>query len=356
MAQKKFELPPQIDKYLAALSKLYAQDGKRSLQELIVNAQVRIHEEWSYDGIDGGVWGHALYLTVPDSLFLLAVKQKDKIQSQISNDLNRLHNVRGEYIEAVFIEMEAPADTDWRRESGLSLVTKRTVADAAARRIWVDGGFRVFLSHKTAVKKQVGELKERLRLFGLSCFVAHEDIHPTKTWQNEIENALASMDAFVALLTDDFHDSDWTDQEVGYALARGIPMIAVRIGRDPYGFIGKFQALTCDWNNAAVEVAKVFLKQDRMVSAYVAATKECTSWDKGNILSAGLPAIEKLSEKRVDELVAAYNENGELRGSFGFNGTKPTLFGKGLVFHLNRLSARSFAFDKAGCIQEDFSF
>lgn len=38
MAKPKFRLPPDIDRYLAALSKLYAQEGKRSLQELIVNA------------------------------------------------------------------------------------------------------------------------------------------------------------------------------------------------------------------------------------------------------------------------------------------------------------------------------
>jgi len=90
------------------------------------------------------------------------------------------------------------------------------------------------------VKKETAALKERLQLLGVSCFVAHEDIHPGHEWQDEIENALASMDGFAALLTEGFHDSAWTDQEVGYALARGVPMIAVRLGRDPYGFIGKF--------------------------------------------------------------------------------------------------------------------
>ena len=65
----------------------------------------------------------------------------------------------------------------------------------------------------------------------MSCFVAHVDIHPTKEWQDEIESALSSMDGFVALLTDKFHESDWTDQEVGFALARGVPIIAVRLKR-----------------------------------------------------------------------------------------------------------------------------
>jgi len=42
-----FELPKTIERYLAALSKLYAQNGKRELQEIIVNAQTRVHEDWS---------------------------------------------------------------------------------------------------------------------------------------------------------------------------------------------------------------------------------------------------------------------------------------------------------------------
>jgi nucleoside 2-deoxyribosyltransferase len=356
MTKRKFDLPPQIERLLASLSKLYAQDGERELQELIVNAQVRIHEEWTYDNLDGGTFGHALYLTVPDSLFLRVAKKRDKIQRRIRDDLDSLHHVQQEHFAAVFLEMDAPADADWRLESGLSLTTNRVVGKAAAKRIWEDGRFRVFLSHKSAVKKQVAALKEKLRLFGISCFVAHEDVNPTKEWQNEIENALASMDAFVALLTRDFHDSEWTDQEVGYALARAVPLIAVRLERNPYGFIGKFQALAAKWDEAPAGIARVLLKQDRMVSAYIAAAKGCTSFDNGNILAEGLSAIERLSEKQVDELVAAYNTNGQLRGSFGFNGTRPVTFGKGLVFHLNRLSERQFTFNKSMLIEEKIPF
>ena len=88
-----FELPKNIDRYLAALSKLYAQEGKRPLQKLIVNATSRVHEEWSRDNWNGGTYGHALYLAIPESLFLSSVKQKSEIQTQIREDLNKVHNV-----------------------------------------------------------------------------------------------------------------------------------------------------------------------------------------------------------------------------------------------------------------------
>src|ERR1035438_7276343 len=97
----KFELPKSIDRHLAALSKLYAQEGKRQLQELIVNAQTRIHEEWSRDNWNGGTYGHALYLILPEPLFLSSVKQKNDIQTQIKEDLNKVHNIPNEFIEEV---------------------------------------------------------------------------------------------------------------------------------------------------------------------------------------------------------------------------------------------------------------
>jgi hypothetical protein len=339
---KAFELTANIERYLAALSKLYAQDGKRELQEIVVNAQVRVHEEWTYDNWDGGVWGHALFLTVPESIFLRSVKKKDEVQNEIKEDINKIHNVRDEFIDAVFLEMDVPDDAAWRLESGLLIAGKRDVSDDAVKRIWGDGGFRVFLSHKSSVKKETAELKDQLRLFGMSAFVAHEDIHPTKAWQDEIENALASMDAFVALMTEDFHDSDWTDQEVGYALARGVPILAIRLGSDPYGFIGKFQAVSTDWNGAAVNIAKVFIKHDRAFSAYVQALHHCPNWNTANLLAEALPGLERLDDKQVDELASVYNETYELRGGWGFNGRKPGLYGPGLVHYLNLCGKRKF--------------
>lgn len=337
-----FELPKNIEHYLAVLSKLYAQDGKRQFQEIIVNAQMRVHEAWSSDNWNGGTYGHALFLILPEPLFLSSVKQKDDIRNQIKEDINKLHNEQNEFIEEVFLEMEVAEDHEWRKESGLLVAGKRVVPPDATKRIWGDDGFRVFLSHKSEVKKETAEIKDGLRLFGISCFVAHEDIHPTKAWQDEIENALASMDGFVALMTDSFHDSDWTDQEVGYAVARGVPIIAVRLGKDPYGFIGKFQALSSTWLAAVEDIVKILIKNDQILSAYIQALRNCPSWDSGNVLARALPGIEKLTASQIDALVAAYNETSELRGSFGFNGTKPNAYGPGLVSYLNRLGNRQF--------------
>ena len=349
--ESQYELPKQMEPCLAALSKLYAQDGNRQLQEIVVNSQTRVHEGWSADNWNGGTYGHALYLVVPEAIYLSVAKKRTAIQTQIKDDLNNIHNVQNEFVEEVFLVMEAEHDLEWRKDSGLLLASKRVVPPAATKRIWGDDGFRVFLSHKAEVKKHTAELKENLLLYGISCFVAHADIRPMKAWQDEIENALSTMDAFVALMTANFHESDWTDQEVGIAFARGVPLIAVKLGRDPYGFIGKFQALSCSWDKAPKEIVKVLIKHDRMLNAYINAVRNCSQFDEGNRLAVMFPEIDQLTDDQADSLISAYNENTEVSGSFGFNGAKPSLYGDGLVAQLKRLNGRKYKETPGGKIK-----
>jgi hypothetical protein len=156
------------------------------------------------------------------------------------------------------------------------------------------------------------------------------------------------MDAFVALMTQEFHDSLWTDQEVGVAFGRGVPIIAVKLGKDPYGFIGKFQALSCSWDNADKELAKILVKYDGMLNAYIKAVEDCPSFEQGNILAEILPFIDRLSHQQATRLVSAYNDNGEVHNSFGFNGKYPGKYGVGLPFHLNRLTGQAYKFSYSG--------
>jgi hypothetical protein len=347
----KYELPKNTERYLATLSKLYASEGERKLQEILVNAQVRIHEAWTSDNWNGGTYGHALFLAIPESLFLRSVKTRADIQKRICADINKLHNFQNESIDEVFLEMEAAEHRNWRKDSGVLLTGKRVVLPDATKRIWGDPGYRVFLTHKSKVKAKASKLKDSLRTFGISAFVAHKDIRPTKEWRDEIENALSTMDALVALMTDGFHESEWTDQEIGYAFGRGVPIIAVRLGVDPYGFIGKFQALSCTWKEASVEIVKLLVQNERMLNFYLQAVRDCTGWIEGNYLAEVLPAMETLSDKQADLLIEAYNESDEVRGSWGFNGTRPSKYGDGLLSHLKRLTQRTYKETSSGKIK-----
>jgi len=123
---------------------------------------------------------------------------------------------------------------------------------------WRKGMLRLFVTHLAAHRAFAGELQECLLAFGISCFVAHNDIEPTAEWQTEIETGLATCEALVALLHPGFHVSNWTDQEIGYAMGRGVPVFAVRFGQDPYGFIGRFQAFSGNGKAAAALARELF--------------------------------------------------------------------------------------------------
>lgn len=125
--------------------------------------------------------------------------------------------------------------------------------------LWKAGHYRLFLSHLASFKVKISQLKNELEKYGISSFVAHEDIEPAKEWQVEIEKGLFSMDALCAILMPGFKDSQWTDQEVGVALGRELLVIPVRRDLDPYGFIGKYQGIQAKGKNIGEVAEAIFL-------------------------------------------------------------------------------------------------
>jgi hypothetical protein len=140
---------------------------------------------------------------------------------------------------------------------GKSKLSSGVEKNIIEKRIWGTGKIRVFLSHKSEYKNETANLKEELSKHNITCFVAHEDVEPTREWQSEIENALFSMDVLVALMTEGFQNSRWTDQEIGIALGRGKRVISVNLGTAPYGFVGKVQALSSSWENLEKDILEI---------------------------------------------------------------------------------------------------
>lgn len=206
--------------------------------------------------------------------------------------------------------------------------------------------YLIFLSHKAEIQKEVKTLKDGLELYGVEAFVAHSDIYPGTEWQEEILKALEDMDAFVPILTEDFHDSPWTDQEVGYAIAAEVPIIPLRCGLDPYGFMGKYQGLSCDWNSAPREIIRALIGDPSLVDSFVGAVSECDDFASANRLSEILPYIETLTEAQISRLLSAFRDNDQISKSYGFNGTYSSKYGRGLANHLSEITGREFLLKK----------
>src|SRR6202022_5159513 len=161
MSNQNYKLPKEIDHYLATLSKTYKYEGSITKLEIIANAQVRTEVGRAYYERDGGTHGHALFLGVPESVYLDPAREY--YETEIASDLNKINKVQNEFIEEVFIELQRVEDRDWRLESGVLLDCEiRTVSQEAPERFW-HPGYRLFLSHKVASKRETSALKDSLK-------------------------------------------------------------------------------------------------------------------------------------------------------------------------------------------------
>lgn len=121
---------------------------------------------------------------------------------------------------------------------------------------WKQGYFKLFISHVAKFKEKASELQNALKIYGISSFVAHSDIEPSREWLDEIEKALHTMDALTAILLDGFKESSWCDQEVGFAVGKSVLIIPIKKDLDPYGFIGKYQSIHADGKKSVADIAK----------------------------------------------------------------------------------------------------
>jgi hypothetical protein len=125
----------------------------------------------------------------------------------------------------------------------------------------------VFISHTWKNKVLAAEVSDTFAEVGIKGFVAHEDIEPSKDWAAEIERNLHACSALAAILTDDFPESPFSNQEIGYAFGRGRLVVGVMQNqKPPPGLAAKYQAIpgtTSTWKTGrwiAVDVLDVLFK------------------------------------------------------------------------------------------------
>lgn len=160
----------------------------------------------------------------------------------------------------------------------------------ASADFWVEGQLKVFISHLSSNKDRMSAMKAELAHWGISAFIAHEDIEPSREWMNEVEAGLETMEVLVAVVEPGFKESDWCAQEVGYALGRHIDIIPLRAGLDPFGFFGKIQGVQIKGKVAtavATEIVRLLLKKpkhrDKLLRAMGKAFRSLQSEQKTEV-------------------------------------------------------------------------
>lgn len=184
---------------------------------------------------------------------------------------------------------------------------------------WKPGYVRLFISHSAQHKSFLGEVAEELAVVGIHGFVAHDTMAFSKSWQAQIEQALRSMQAFVAVVHPEFNESAWCHQEVGWALGRRVPTYVVRMGVDPKGFIGREQwpsghsrsakqvaAVISTWASSVPELGET------MVSGLFAALASANNYIDAGATADRVATLSGLTEEQWTQLTEIYWENDQL--------------------------------------------
>ena len=141
--------------------------------------------EEGYDNWNGGQYYYTLYIDIPIELFVEIEDRLEAIEKRILKEVGTLRRGESnEHITAITIRSapdSAPLSPHLTDASG----------DIAPPSFWEASHFRIFISHVATYKKQARELKIAFKKYGVTSFVAHEDIEPTKKWLDEIQSALS---------------------------------------------------------------------------------------------------------------------------------------------------------------------
>ena len=168
------------------------------------------------------------------------------------------HNSKRSYSKDMLASVDEETIFTIASELGVPSPSSGNITSNKEVTFWKTGHFKLFLSHLATFKVQTSHLQSALRKYAISSFVAHEDIEPTKEWQQEIEAGLHTMDALAAILMPGFKESNWCDQEIGVAVGRNVLVIPIRRGLDPYGFIGKYQGIQAKGKNIGQVAEAIF--------------------------------------------------------------------------------------------------
>lgn len=184
----------------------------------------------------------------------------------------------------------------------------------------------VFLSYSSKDYNLAKNLKLFLEAFGIDVFLAHADIEPTKEWEEEIYKQLKECDIFIPILTNNFKESKWTDQESGIAYNEHKKIIPIMIDLVPYGFIGKFQGMRMDisnWNNRSndsrIELIHLINKKfpNEIRECIQRSLDKTWCWILGKTKMQILKEKEPFSKEEINRIIRESSENNQIYDAGG---------------------------------------
>lgn len=185
---------------------------------------------------------------------------------------------------------------------------------------------KVFISYSSDDKKLARLFKSCFITYaGFLVFLAHEDIVPASEWELKIIEELKQADIVVPLITNNYHSSEFTDQELGMAFAWDKIIIPIKLTDiNPYGFIKKIQALKCldneyDVINAVLSIVFVLIERKEykrfkktVVDCLINAFNSSGSFKTTRIIIRILTKIDQFNSNQITSLKKAIKNNNQI--------------------------------------------
>jgi hypothetical protein len=296
---------------IKTLIKILKHKNREDLARLLKGASGEINESTNY----GHYWNSMLstfVITAPLELYY-------KLKGIGKNDYKLLLDS--------LIEIYPPTDGEPEITSiDFRIETAESVDDdnPMGAEIYLGDTIRIFLSYSSIDKELAGRIKDELENYGLEVFLAHEDITPSKKWEEIILQKLDSTDIFIPIITQNFRNSLWTDQESGIAFAKNKFVVPISIeNNNPYGFLGRYQASKFkveDIQSSCKVVIELIRKDSRykkaFIDSFIKKFASSSSFDEAGKKAKFLLELDDFSEEQINSIAQASYENGQVYESF----------------------------------------
>jgi hypothetical protein len=320
----KYEMPKKIPAYIRRLQLIYRDDSASIYHQIVCRASIFVREAVSSSNWNRDVACHDLMFFLEEDVLekIGNFETQREICQKLEIDLREVsRDLPGEDVENVYIALYDENDLECTR-SIRTFDQPNINPDMLG--VWRKDHIRLFISHRDEYKQQASELGLALKDYGISSFVAHDTIEPMEKWQHIILKSLYSMEIMLLFITDGFFDSFWTNQEVGVALGRGIPIIPVKMQKcDPRGFISDTQALVGSLDNPATTVDKIYKvlaeklgQEERIRKSTVQAFVDSSNFDESKKRFERLKDIRSLDEADLQQIIDAFSSNENLHNAY----------------------------------------
>ncbi len=184
---------------------------------------------------------------------------------------------------------------------------------------------RIFLSHAAEDRIAARRLGEMLTGQGFDVFGAGDDLALKKDWEDDIKDLIEKCSMFVALLSENFKNSDFTDHEVGIAVAYDRKIFPVSLDHvTPYGFMFGFgdsqkidPGIDPDEVSVLARAMRSLHDEDRKaIDGLIEEMRRADSAEDAGAAAYVLFEHTAFSPKQINGVAAAFLENDNISGSW----------------------------------------